>query len=258
MRLAEGAFVMEGERLLQSALDAGAAVESLYVAQDAANVASVARLISRARDSGVRVFELASGVLERVADTVTPQPVMAVVRTPAARVEDLRNASLVVVLVDVRDPGNAGAVIRAADAAGADGVVFCEGSADPYNPKTVRASAGSVLHLPIVSEGAPVDALEDLGDLGLRRLAALSRGGRTLDEVNVAEPLALVVGNEASGLPDEISEMVDETVTIPMAGGAESLNVSMAAAVICFDIARRRSNLRPMNDPLASPAWTKH
>lgn len=249
---------MEGERLLQSAFEAGAEVESLYVAQDASNVASIALLIRRARDSGVRVYELASGVLERVADTVSPQPVMAVVRTPAARLEDLRTAKLVVVLVDVRDPGNAGAVVRAADAAGADGVVFCEGSADPYSPKTVRASAGSVLHLPIVSEGAPLDALERLGAFGIRRLAALSRGGRAYHEVNVAEPLALIVGNEASGLPDEISDMVDETVTIPMTGGAESLNVSMAAAVVCFEIARRRSNLRPMNDPLAVPAWTKH
>lgn len=248
---------MEGEKLISSAFDAGAQVESLYIATGSASSGPLVDLLKRARDQGVRVYELGPGVLERVADTVTPQPVMAVVRTPKARLEDLSRARLVVVLVDVRDPGNAGAVVRAADAAGADGVVFCEGSADPFNPKTVRASAGSVLHLPVVSEVEPSGVLERLGNIGFRRLAAVSRGGRSHVEVDVSAPLAVIVGNEAAGLPEEISQLVDERVTIPMAGGAESLNVAMAAAVLCFEVARRSSNLRPVNPDLAEPAWTK-
>ena len=90
-------------------------------------------------------------MLEKVAGTVTPQPVLAVVRTPEATIEDLADAQLVIVCVDVRDPGNAGALIRSADASGAGGVVCCDGTVDPFNPKTVRASAGSVLHVPVVT-----------------------------------------------------------------------------------------------------------
>jgi RNA methyltransferase, TrmH family len=167
---------------------------------------------------------------------------------PAGRLEDVSGASFVVVCADVRDPGNAGAVIRVADAAGADAVVCCEGTVDPFNPKTVRASAGSVLHLPVVVGGAAADDLDALGRMGLVRVAAVSRGGTSYAELDVQTPLALVFGNEASGLAPDLAPSVDAHVTIPMHGGAESLNVSTAAAVLCFDVARRRSNLHAMED----------
>jgi TrmH family RNA methyltransferase len=192
------------------------------------------------------VFDLGPGVLERVADTVTPQPVLAVVRTPVAAIDDLAGATFVVVCVDVRDPGNAGAVIRVADAAGAHGLVCCDGTVDPFNPKTVRASAGSVLHLPMVAGGDPAVVLDRLGQMGLRRLAASSRGGEAYTAVDLRAPLALVFGNEASGLPEATSDHVDGRVSVPMAGGAESLNVATAAAVLCFEVARVRSNLPAM------------
>ena len=236
-------FVMEGEKLLTGALDRGAEIESLYVAPEGASSSAVERVVARAAESGVRVFELAPGVLERVADTVTPQPVLGVVRTPSATLDDLGPAGFVVVCVDVRDPGNAGAVIRAADAAGSDGVVCCEGTVDPFNPKTVRASAGSVLHLPVVVGTGAQDALDALARRGFRRLAAVAHGGVAHTEADLSLPLAIVLGNEAAGLPDWLVGSVDGRVTVPMPGRAESLNVSMAAAVLCFEVARRRSNL---------------
>jgi len=150
------------------------------------------------------------------------------------------------VCVDVRDPGNAGAVIRVADAAGADAVVCCAGTVDPFNPKTVRASAGSVVHLPVVVAGEPAAVLDDLGRRGMTRVAAVARGGTPYTEAALRTPLALVLGNEASGLPAGLEDRLDERVTVPMRGGAESLNVSTAAAVLCFEVARRRSNLHAM------------
>ena len=206
----------------------------------------VSAVIGTALEQGARVFDLASGVLERVADTVTPQPVLAVVAMPGTTLEGLAGATFVVVCVDVRDPGNAGAVIRVAHASGAMGVVCCEGTVDPYNPKTVRASAGSVLHIPVVVAGDAEAVLDTLGHLGLRRLAALSKGGTPYTDVDLTSPFALVLGNEASGLPPQLEERLDARVTIPMGGGAESLNVSTAAAVVCFEAARRRSNLQAM------------
>ena len=208
----------------------------------------VAGLLAEALGRGARVFDLAPGVLARVADTVTPQPVLALVGMPEATLGQLARATFVVVCADVRDPGNAGAVIRVADAAGADGVVCCEGTVDPFNPKTVRASAGSVLHLPVVVAGDAGDVLEELGRAGLSRMAAVSHGGEPYTGVDLTARLALVLGNEASGVPARLDERIDVRVTIPMAGGAESLNVATAAAVLCFEAARRRSNLLAMED----------
>jgi TrmH family RNA methyltransferase len=235
-READGAFVVEGTKVLSEALDAGAPVESVYVANGAMSE-PVAR---RAFDAGCRVYELAPGVIERVADTVTPQPVMAVVPFVDRPLADLAAADLLVVAVDVRDPGNAGTVLRSAEAAGAGGVLFCDGSVDVYNPKTVRASAGSLFHVPVVAGGDPVQVLREMASWGVRRLATSSAGGHDYTDVDLTTPVAFVLGNEANGLPDEIDELVDERVTIPMVGRSESLNVGMAAAVLCFEAARQR------------------
>ncbi|HET6795204.1 MAG TPA: RNA methyltransferase, partial [Acidimicrobiales bacterium] len=135
----------EGVKLLEEALAHHADVESVYWSAGAP-----AGLLDAALERGARVFELGAGVLDRVADTVTPQPVMTVVRRAEHRLDALAASDLLVVMAGVRDPGNAGTVLRAAWAAGAAGVVVCEGSVDPFNPKTVRASAGAVFGLPVV------------------------------------------------------------------------------------------------------------
>jgi TrmH family RNA methyltransferase len=248
VRRSEKVFVVEGVKLLRAALDAGAPLESVFVDAAARSDPAVAGVVAEALGRGARVFDLAPGVLERVADTVTPQPVLALVGMPEATLDELARATFVVVCAEVRDPGNAGAVIRVADAAGADAVVCCEGTVDPFNPKTVRASAGSVLHLPVVVAGEAGDVLDELGRAGLVRVAAVARGGEPYTGVDLTARLALVLGNEASGVPARLDGRIDVRVTIPMSGGAESLNVSTAAAVLCFEAARRRSNLLAMED----------
>ncbi len=145
---------------------------------------------------------------------------------------------LVVVTDDVRDPGNAGTVLRTADAAGADAVVFCGGTVDPYNPKTVRSSAGSLFHVPLVVEADTERALAGLADLGYRRLGAVVRDGEDYAACDWSVPTALVLGNEAAGLRPGLA--LDGYVAIPMAGRAESLNVGMACAVLCFEALRQR------------------
>lgn len=240
-REAEQAFVVEGTKVLSEALDAGAPVESVYVAAGAA----AEPVAQRAYDAGARVYELADGVLERVADTVTPQPVMAVLPFVHRPLDELRDRDLLVVAVDVRDPGNAGTVLRSAEAAGAGGVLFCDGSVDVYNPKTVRASAGSLFHVPVVAGGDPVQVLREMASWGVRRLATTAAGGRDYAQVDLTRPVAFVLGNEANGLPEEIEALVDERVTIPMVGRSESLNVGMAAAVLCFEASRQRRARTP-------------
>ncbi|MGH9001387.1 MAG: TrmH family RNA methyltransferase, partial [Acidimicrobiia bacterium] len=231
---------VEGANVVATALDAGADFEAVYLAPAAE--AACGALVASLLDAGVPTHPLAPGVMERIAGTVTPQPVLAVARRTARHdPAELRGADLVVVGVDVRDPGNAGTLIRSAEAAGAGGVIFCRGSVDVTNPKTVRASAGALFCVPVLEGGHPEEVLAVLGDLGLRRIGAAPRGGGAPARTDLVAPVALVLGNEAWGLPSAVQAALDETVTIPMPGRAESINLAMAASVLLYETRRQRS-----------------
>jgi RNA methyltransferase, TrmH family len=202
-----------------------------------------AALVRDAAASGADVYALASGVIESVADAVTPQPVCAVLPALDAAIDALPTDGVVVVAVDVRDPGNAGTLVRAAAAAGARGVVLCDGCVELYNPKTVRATAGALFRLPVVTSVTVDAALTSLGAAGRRRLAAVARGGEDYASVDLTRPVAFVVGNEAHGLPAALSG-IDGGITIPMPGSTESLNVGVATAVLCFEAARQARAVR--------------
>ena len=180
------------------------------------------------------VHRLAAGVIEKVATTETPQPMMAIVSRRASTVDVLRTATFVVVADRISDPGNLGTILRSAEASGAGAVVLTPGTVDPTNPKVVRASAGSIFHVPIVDD-LP---LADLADHALVRLGTSSHLGRDFTTTDLTRRVAIVLGNEAHGLGDDAP--VDEWITIPHLGRSESLNVAMAAAVLCFEVARQR------------------
>jgi TrmH family RNA methyltransferase len=251
----EHRFVIEGANLLEEALRAQAEVEAVFLGagwdrtaagpegQATGSEGRLAELVERSYATGARVFELAPGALERVAGTVSPQPVMAVCAMPEHGLEELRAAhpQLLVVCVDVRDPGNAGTLVRSAWAAGVSGVVCSLGTVDIWNPKAVRSSAGAVFHVPVVQAGAPGALLDELGAWGLDRWGAVPEGGTDYDRLDLTRPCAFVVGNEAAGLPvQELLAHLDGLVSIPMPGGAESLNVGTATAVLCFEALRQR------------------
>ncbi len=269
--------MIEGPKLLEEALAASGAIEAVFLAPGWDRAAAspdgapqpggggqgevgpevrLAALVDRCHSAGARVFELAPGVLERVAGTVSPQPLMAVCALPLAGIDRLRSdgPQLVVVCADVRDPGNAGTLVRSAWAAGASGVVCCEGTVDMWNPKAVRSSAGAVFHVPVVAGGAVEAVLDELGEWGLERWGAVAAGGTSYDELDLTHPCALVVGNESAGLPvAALGGHLDGLVSIPMPGGAESLNVGAAASVLCFEAARqrRRAGIALRRSPVA-------
>lgn len=183
---------------------------------------------------------VAPEVIAALSDTVTPQGLVGVAETldvPLGAVLEAR-PRLVAVLAYARDPGNAGTILRTADAAGADAVVFPDDSVDPYNPKCVRASAGSLFHLPVVAGGAVEDVLGGLRAAGLRVLATTADAGTPLDDADLRGPTAWVFGNEAWGLPDHVVAQADERVRVPIHGRAESLNLAIAAAVCLYASAR--------------------
>ena len=232
LRQAEGVFVAEGVTLLREALDAGIVPEAVFYAPDAEPA-----LVREASDAGADVFALATGVIESVADAVTPQPVCSIIKSVDVPIASLPHDGVVVVAVDVRDPGNAGTMLRSAAAAGAVGVVLCHGCVELGNPKTVRSTAGALFRIPVVTSVDVDEALDALGGAGRRRLAAVARDGHDYAALDLTGPIAFVVGNEAHGLP-ELSG-VDALVTIPMPGPMESLNVGVATAVLCFEAARQ-------------------
>ena len=235
----------EGAELIRCTLDAAVPIESLYVSPDGADDRAVHEVCRRAEAAGVRVFPLGAGVLERVADTVTPQPVLAVLpmlEEPPAGTDpwSARNGALIVVLVDVRDPGNAGTVLRAADASGSALVVYAGDSVDPYNPKTVRSSAGSLFHVPLAVRPDPRALAAELAAAASARSPPSCGTARTTPVSTGPRPSAVFLGNESSGLDPELADALSGALAIPMAGRAESLNVGVACAVVCFEAFRQR------------------
>jgi RNA methyltransferase, TrmH family len=239
-RVAERAFVAEGAKVLEAAVAADAPVEALYVAPDVEASETANRVLVAAQRSGIRIYELAPGVMERVADAISPQPILGVVAMLDVDLTSVVAASPLIVCVDVRDPGNVGTIIRSADAAGVAAVICCAGSGDLYNPKAVRSSAGSIFHIPVVVAPSASETLAALGSAGVRRLSTVMRGGEDYSSADLSGRIAIVLGNEASGLGTELDEALDGALTIPIEGSAESLNVAMTASVLCFEFARRR------------------
>ena len=238
-RLEECAFVIEGPTLLREALEAGLGVTEVFVAPLVAP-----DLVDAAQRAGAVVHSVTADVLARSLDAASPQGVAAIaprvdVGSDAA-VAAAASGSLALVLVDVNDPGNAGTLIRTAEAAGASAVLFCGDSVDPWNPKCVRASAGALFHVPVASGGETLAVLAMLGEAGVRSAGTVVRGGTPYDNVDLTGPLALVLGSEAHGLSLAVANAVDLHLTIPMAGRSESLNVAMAGSVLCFESLRQR------------------
>lgn len=230
--------MLEGPRVVGSALDRGARLDAIYLGSG--SMRAFAPLVQRAAATGARVAELKEGVLEKVGTTRTPQPVLAVVSRRLASLDDLSSGGTLLVTVDVADPGNLGTILRSAEAAGVTGVVACGNSVDLFNPKVVRSSAGAIFGVTVVEQGDPMAALDELGRRGWRRLGTRATGGDAYEAVDLTGACALVVGNEAHGLGAELDARLEGTVTIPLCAPAESLNVAMAATVVCFEAARQR------------------
>jgi TrmH family RNA methyltransferase len=237
-RSVTGEFLAEGPQAVREALAQPELVSTLFVAQPA--LERQAALVHAAQQEGITPVLLSERDLATLSETVTPQGIVAVCRTLDVTLANALAGApqLVVCCAQVRDPGNAGTVIRCADAFGADAVLLTEGSVDIYNSKTVRASAGSLFHLPLVNGAGLEQALKACRDAGLQVLAADGSGAVDLDELGasgeIARPTVWLMGNEAWGLPQEQLALADRVVRVPLYGAAESLNLSTAAAVCLY------------------------
>ncbi|HEX6197248.1 MAG TPA: RNA methyltransferase [Jiangellaceae bacterium] len=254
-RAKAGRFLAEGPQAVREALgllddraDRPVHVHAVFVSESAA--VRHAELLEAAVAAGVQVHHAEKAALASLSETVTPQGIVAVCDTLTVPLETaiMPGAKLVAVLAEVRDPGNVGTVIRSADAAGADGVAFTTGSVDPLGGKAVRASAGSVFHLPIATDVDAADTVRHARDSGLTVLAADGSGDVDLDDAAgsglLARPTAWVFGNEAWGMPAVTRELADAVVRVPIHGRAESLNLAGAAVVCLYASARAQRAVR--------------
>ncbi len=246
-------FLAEGAKALTEALYAGGVAE-VFATQAATD--EYAALRKAVDDAGIQWLLAEDDAVASLSGAVTPQGIVAVCRfldvdldtllhpTPVELVET--PPQTLVVCADVRDPGNAGTVIRCADAAGADGLVLAGRSVDPYNDKTVRATAGSLWHLPIAVHDDPAEVVRRTQAEGFVVLAADGAGETDLFDAETSglldRPVTWLFGNEAWGLPEELAALADHRVSIPIFGRAESLNLSTAAAVCLYAGARHRSD----------------
>jgi RNA methyltransferase, TrmH family len=231
-----GLFLLEGPQGLKEALNRPKLIERLFATESFQQ--KHPELILRAEQARVSVTLVSETVLKQLSDTTTPQGVVAVCQQFHVSLEDVvaEKPKLIAFLAQIRDPGNAGTVLRAADAAGADAVIFSKGSVDIYNPKVVRSTTGSMFHLPFVIDAEIESALNKLTSSGLSVLAA-DVAGTKLPELEaglLARPTVWLFGNEAWGLEPEVAALANQLVQVPIYGAAESLNLATAASVCLY------------------------
>ncbi|HUE89541.1 MAG TPA: RNA methyltransferase [Vicinamibacterales bacterium] len=243
--LGEAGVLLDGWHLLHDAADAGIDISIVAITDTPHDAANLALLEALARSAEVVV--VSQPVMNALSPVRTPSGVAALARATPCALDDVLTPApgLVVVGSDVQDPGNAGAIIRSAEAGGATGVVLTGGSADPWGWKALRAAMGSTFRLPVLRHADVLRAGDELRQRGLRVLAAVPQGGIPMHRVDLGPPTALILGGEGGGLTNEVLLLADQHVTIPMQAPVESLNVAVAAAVLVYEARRQRAVSAP-------------
>lgn len=234
-----GLVAIEGELLLGEAMRSGLAVETVFVRSGSEDV------LERLAVEAGEVLELPADVFASAVETESPQGVAALVAAPRFGVEAIfpeQGAALVLVMAGLQDPGNAGTLIRSAEAFGASGAVLLPGTVNPWNAKAVRASAGSVFRLPVVSMGLE-EMTAVLRERSVRLLAAAADGDVALSAAGLEGPVAVVIGNEGAGVPAEVMAAADARVAIRCPGPVESLNAAIAGSILLYEAARQRAGV---------------
>jgi TrmH family RNA methyltransferase len=234
-------MLLDGWHLLAEAAAARVVVEKIAVCGPP--TAHEQRIVDRLRRDGAELVEVSGTVLNALSPVNSPTGVVASARIPSITSPSVLSPApaLVLAATGLQDPGNAGAIIRSAAAAGATGVVLDELSADPWGWKALRASMGSAYHLPVVRSRGIAGVIDEWRRVGIRIIATVPRGGDSMYDVDFTTPAAIVLGGEGSGLPDSVTASADQRVSIPMHGAIESLNAAVAAAVLLYEAQRQRT-----------------
>lgn len=235
-------FFVEGLRIVTEAIEEENRVYAVFYSESLAGINGGNELLTKLENSRLRIYRVSERLFREICDTETPQGVLAVVKMKECTMEEVlgKENPFLVILDSIQDPGNMGTIIRTADACGADGVVLAGGCVDAYNPKTLRSTMGSIFRIPIVKTGNLPELLGILKKKGIRSFAGHLKGERHHFDSDYTKPSALIIGNEANGIKEDALPFIDELVSIPMPGRAESLNASVAAGIMMYEVVRQR------------------
>ena len=245
-RMETGLFFAEGLRAVTEAVQYADVANLFFIKTEESRLNEI---IKTAEEKGARLYSVDEKVMAKLSDTKTPQGVLAVIKKPEDSLQKLHpgaasdNNAPVVVLDRVQDPGNLG-TIRTADAVGALGIILLEGCADAFSPKVVRASMGSLFHLPVIQDVFPEEALTWCYRHGYEPAATALKNAQNMYKADLSKKMAFIFGNEANGVAEELQAAAETRLFIPMEGQAESMNVAMAAGIILFEGLRQRKYFR--------------
>lgn len=241
-RKAQDRYLVEGVRSVEEALASSAPIEVVLIDEDQLESGKLDLIVNGCASMEIELIAVHSMIIEKIADTKTPQGALAIVKPyqhEFSGVLQKQTAGLYVMLDRISDPGNLGTLIRTADAVGASGVIVSKGSADLYNPKVVRATMGSLFHLPIF-QGDLIPYLSELRQANIRILGTAAYAHREIFQVDLSGGIAFIIGSEAHGLDAELESFVDEMAGLPMPGRAESLNAAIAGSIMLYEAVRQR------------------
>jgi TrmH family RNA methyltransferase len=233
----QGAFVIEGIKMFEESKAGGHLIKA-YVSES-----FYMDKLQEEKDYFEFSYEIVSdGVFKEASDTMTPQGIMAIVKKPEYKIEDLikKDKLNLMLLEDLRDPGNLGTIIRTSEGAGFDGVILSKASVDVFNPKVIRSTMGAIYRMPIVYVDNFLEMLEQLKAESFHIYAAHLKGASYYDKINYGEKTAILIGNEANGLSEEAAKVSNHRVKIPMEGQVESLNAAIAAGILMYEVYRQR------------------
>jgi len=245
----KGLYFIEGARFVEEALKENIDINYIILSDAFVSAGESEEMLAKIKQLSCNCYIVSDSLFDTVSDTLNPQGVMAVLKQERKPLESARlSGGMLIILDSVRDPGNMGTIIRTADAAGCAGVIVPDGCVDIYNPKVLRATMGSVFHVPIYHCVDISEALKICKERGFLLCASYLDGSVSIYETDLSGNIALVIGSEAEGISNEAVEKADLLVRIPMAGRAESLNVSAAAAIMMFEAFRQREAKKHCQD----------
>ncbi len=224
-------FVLEGLRICDDANMAGVKFESIVISETAANkyIEAVEKLSENAKEC----YKIPDNLFKKISDTSSPQGIIAIAKNPEINYKIEKNGRYIA-LENINDPSNLGAVSRTAEALGVSGIILSKGSVDPYSPKSLRASMGTLLRMPVIVLD---DFTEDIKNCGLKTYACVvDRDATSVTDIKFTDGCVVIIGNEANGLTEATKQAADECITIKMNGKAESLNASVAAAISIWEM----------------------
>lgn len=231
------AILLEGFRLVKDALDSGAGVRYLIISDSF----SQKEELFLSQRTNIKLLQVPDELFSRISEINSPQGILAVAEKPVYdKKEIISRVKRVIALEDIQDPGNLGTIIRSADACGFDAVLLSKDSVDPYNPKVIRSTMGSLFHIPVIIEENFYQALYELKSKNMLLAAADIKNALPCWQADMSENVAIIIGNEGKGLSEKIIELVDITIMIPMPGKAESLNASAAASILIYECMRQK------------------